>query len=144
MGLREVFPEPEIGKIIIQQTQDKSDGPRLFYSKFPSKIQKKKVLLMDGTVSTANSVHMAIHVLLDHGIKEENIIFVCILTSPQGLQSLTETFPAVRIVTTWVDQGLDQQLFTSPGLGPFGDRYFGVDADLIETHHADISSVSTQ
>lgn len=35
--------------------------------------------------------------------------------------------PEVRIVTTVIDPALNDDKFIVPGLGDFGDRYFGTD-----------------
>ncbi|KAG7246512.1 hypothetical protein CRUP_031519, partial [Coryphaenoides rupestris] len=35
--------------------------------------------------------------------------------------------PRVKIITTAVDKGLDRLLHVIPGIGDFGDRYFGTD-----------------
>lgn len=45
-----------------------------------------------------------------------------------GVQTVAYAFPKVKIVTTAYDTQLDQETgFICPGLGNFGDRYFGTD-----------------
>ena len=45
-----------------------------------------------------------------------------------GVQTVAYAFPKVKIVTTACDTQLDQDTcFICPGLGNFGDRYFGTD-----------------
>jgi len=45
-----------------------------------------------------------------------------------GVQTIAYAFPKVKIVTTAYDTQLDQDTgFICPGLGNFGDRYFGTD-----------------
>jgi hypothetical protein len=45
-----------------------------------------------------------------------------------GVQTVAYVFPKVKIVTTACDTQLDQDTgFICPGLGNFGDRYFGTD-----------------
>jgi len=45
-----------------------------------------------------------------------------------GVQTVAYAFPKVKIVTTACDTQLDQKTgFICPGLGNFGDRYFGTD-----------------
>lgn len=38
-------------------------------------------------------------VLLDHGVPEENIIFITVIAAPMGLHLLSYSFPKVTIVT---------------------------------------------
>lgn len=82
---------------------------------------------------------MAIEVLISRGVPEEHILFLNLIASPEGAQNLAEKFPKVRVVTAFVDQGLDEKKYgiaadsypvltaTSyiiPGLGDFGDRFY--------------------
>mmetsp|Transcript_47418 Transcript_47418/g.78594 ORF Transcript_47418/g.78594 Transcript_47418/m.78594 type:complete len:567 (-) Transcript_47418:327-2027(-) len=123
-SLREIVPEVKIGKMIIAQSIDKSDGPRLYYCRFPRNLDTAPVLLMDPVISTSNTCEMALRILLDHGVEESQIILCCIIAAPQGLLSISRNFPKVRIVCSWVDQGLNEKFFVIPGLGYFGARYF--------------------
>ena len=34
-------------------------------------------------------------------------------------------YPKIKIVTGFVDAGLNEKAYIIPGLGDFGDRYFG-------------------
>jgi len=46
-----------------------------------------------------------------------------------GVQTVAYAFPKVKIVTTACDPQVDQDSgFICPGLGNFGDRYFGTDS----------------
>jgi hypothetical protein len=79
---------------------------------------------------------MAIRVLLDHNVPEDKIALLSLLVSQQGVQTIAYAFPKVKIVTTACDTQLDQTTgFICPGLGNFGDRYFGTDliSDLDDT-----------
>jgi uridine kinase len=51
----------------------------------PRDIQKSIVLLLDATLATGAAAMMAIRVLLDHHVEENNIILVSLLTTQQGL-----------------------------------------------------------
>jgi len=49
---------------------------------------------------------MAIRVLLDHGVREDHIIFVTFLAAPRGVRVLNRVFPQVKIVTGSADPTL--------------------------------------
>eukprot|EP00461_Guttulinopsis_vulgaris_P000659 UN00659 len=68
---------------------------------------------------------MAIHVLLDHGAKPENIIFCCATAAPEGIYNVSTAFPSVRIVSSALEKGLDEQGYATPGLPYFADRFYG-------------------
>lgn len=42
-----------------------------------------------------------------------------------GVHSIAYTFPKVRIVSSAVDPEINEKFFVKPGIGNFGDRYFG-------------------
>lgn len=69
----------------------------------------------------------AIEVLLEHGVKEEHILFLNLIASPEGIKAVSDRFPKLLIITAEIDGGLDENKFISPGLGDFGCRYFGTD-----------------
>ena len=48
----------------------------LYYLRLPKDIRDYRVILMDATVATGAAAMMAIRVLLDHDVKEENINLV--------------------------------------------------------------------
>jgi len=122
--LKEFMPEVNIGKIIIAQSRDKKYGPRLYYCRFPRNIKQCQVILMDPVLATSNTVEMGLRILLEHGIREDQIILACIIAAPEGLLFISRNFPKVRIVCSWIDQGLDNKFFVTPGIGYFGQRYF--------------------
>ncbi|KAJ2503886.1 hypothetical protein GGI11_007563, partial [Coemansia sp. RSA 2049] len=61
------------------------------------------------------------------GVKEERILFINLICSPEGASSMLEKFPKLQIISAELDEGMDAQKFLLPGLGDFGDRYFGTD-----------------
>ena len=70
---------------------------------------------------------MAINVLKEAGVAEDKIMFLNVLCCPEGLQRLAKECPGVKIVSAVMDAGLDANKFVIPGLGDFGDRYYGTD-----------------
>ncbi|CDK25325.1 unnamed protein product [Kuraishia capsulata CBS 1993] len=122
-GLRECCRSVRIGKILIQRDEETA-LPKLFYVKFPEDIAERYVLLLDPMLATGGSAIMAAQVLLDNGVKEEKILFLNLLASPEGIKAFYEKFPKIKIITGGVDQGLDANRYIVPGLGDFGDRYY--------------------
>ncbi len=131
-AIRSLLPDVPVGKIVIQQAVERKVelGPRLYYAKLPRTLAEPgtTVFLFDGVLATGGAVSMAVQVLLDHGVREEDIVFCCILAAPQGLHAVTSRFPALRVVTSWIDDGLDANSFVTPGVGYLGDRYYGTGA----------------
>ncbi|KAL8745677.1 MAG: hypothetical protein Q9190_002217 [Brigantiaea leucoxantha] len=122
-GLRDCCRSVRIGKILIQRDDDTSK-PRLFYDKLPEDIAERWVLLLDPMFATGGSATMAVDVLKSRGVPEDHILFLNIIASPEGVTQFAERFPKLRIVTAFVDQGLDEKKYIVPGLGDFGDRFY--------------------
>lgn len=49
---------------------------------------------------------MAIRILLDHGVPQENITFITILASARGLHALARVFPKVKVIAAGLDETL--------------------------------------
>ncbi|KAJ5723059.1 hypothetical protein N7488_001094 [Penicillium malachiteum] len=112
------------GKILIQR--DESTGlPTLYYSKFPTDVESKIVIILEPMLATGGSACKAIETIKAKGVPEENIIFVNILASHCGIKKLFERFPSIHLVTAAVDEHLTPSYHISPGLGDFGDRFYG-------------------
>ncbi|XGW30406.1 hypothetical protein V3C99_009409 [Haemonchus contortus] len=123
-SLRAVVKDCKMGKILIQ-TNDKTMEPELYYLRLPKDIDKYKVMLLDATVATGAAAMMAIRILLDHDVPEENIYVLSLLMSEPGVHALAYAFPKVRLITTAVDAQISDNFYVLPGMGNFGDRYYG-------------------
>ncbi|CAB4000529.1 uridine-cytidine kinase-like 1, partial [Paramuricea clavata] len=126
-ALESVCKDVRIGKILIQTNED-TDEPELHFLRLPRDIQKDHVILLDATLASGAAALMAIRILLDHYVKEENILFVSLIAAETGVHSVAYAFPNVRIVTGAVDAELNESFHILPGIGNFGDRYFGTDS----------------
>eukprot|EP01083_Nonionella_stella_P030536 83688_1 len=125
-ALRAVAKSVRLGKILIQRNETSEEKDAVyFYSKLPEDVAERSVLLLDPMLATGGSVCRAIKCLLDHKIPESKIIFVNLVACPEGIEKLMSTYPKVRVVTSMIDDSLDNNRYILPGLGDFGDRYFG-------------------
>lgn len=107
-GLRDCCRSVKIGKILIQRDEDTSQ-PKLFYEKLPTDIADRWVLLLDPMFATGGSAVMAIQVLKAKGVPEDRILFMNIIASPEGVGNFSKKFPKVRVVTSFIDQGLNEK-----------------------------------
>ena len=108
-GLRECCRSVRIGKILIQRNEE-TGRPKLFYDKLPPDIKERWVLLLDPMLATGGSAIMAVEVLKSKGVPEERILFLNLIASPEGIRKFGEEVPKVRVVTAFVDQGLNEKL----------------------------------
>ncbi|NXW67836.1 UCKL1 protein, partial [Hirundo rustica] len=108
-------------------TERPSFPPQLHYLRLPKEISEDYVILMDSTVSTGAAAMMAVRVLLDHDVQEDRIFLLSLLMAEMGVHSVAYAFPRVHIITTAVDKRVNEEFHIIPGIGNFGDRYFGTD-----------------
>lgn len=124
-ALRDVCKDVRIGKILIQRNEEDA-RPILIYHKLPEDIAERYVLLLDPMLATGGSALCAIKLLVEeYKVPEKHIIFCNILAAPEGIRKINNEYPQVTIITTQVDTELNEQKYIVPGLGDFGDRYFG-------------------
>ena len=101
--------------------------PVWYYDKTPvyyENPEKIKVFILDPMIATGNSSHAAISLFLKKGILIENMVFVSILSCPEGLSLLIKDFPDLKIITAKIDECLNERGYIVPGLGDAGDRLF--------------------
>ncbi|XP_073136638.1 uridine kinase-like protein 3 isoform X1 [Henckelia pumila] len=115
----------KIGKILIHREGD--NGQELIYEKLPTDISDRQVLLLDPILGTGNSAIQAITLLIKKGVPESNIIFLNLISAPKGVHEVCKRFPRLKIVTSEIELGLNEDFRVVPGMGEFGDRYFGTD-----------------
>jgi len=97
------------------------------YAKFPRDISHRTVLLLDPVLASGVTLSCAIECLLSHGVPEEHIMCLSLLASPQGVKHVCRRFTKIKVLTTEIDETLDETGRILPGIGFFGDRYFGTE-----------------
>ncbi|MCF3961013.1 uracil phosphoribosyltransferase [Streptomyces fuscigenes] len=122
--LRDMMPGIRVGKILIQRDKQ-TKLPHLYYKHLPDDIADHPVLLLEPMLATAGSALAAVDVLLEQGVQEERIVLVDLLASPQGLQRVADERPHLQIITSSIEERLTEHAFMLPGIGDFGDRFFG-------------------
>lgn len=110
------------GQILIQADSDTL--PALFYLKLPPSIAKMSVVfLCYPTMTTGESMTMALRVLLDHGVRAERIVVVTLFATLLSLHAIKNAFPAVEVVAAVVENHVDNNGHLQ--VGAFSDRYYG-------------------
>lgn len=122
--LRMVHRGIRIGKILVQRDKE-TKLPRLFYSHLPDDIAERHVLLLEPMLATGGTALAVIAVLLDAGVPEEHILFINLLASPEGMRAVCESHPKLKIVTSSIEERLNTNAYMIPGIGDFGDRFYG-------------------
>lgn len=131
-GLRECCAGIKIGKMLIRPDVSVGDAT---YAKLPSDIADRRVFLMDPILSTGTSACQAIEMLIEkHGVTQNKISLLTLIAAPQGVTLICEKYPELKVITTEIDEGLRVDGTVVPGIGDFGDRYFGTSEGFMEEH----------
>ena len=124
----ELLPGIKVGKVLVQRDEESKDKhPIFYYAKLPASISSKRVFILDPMLGTGGSWKIVIKNLVDRGVKQENIIFINLISCPEGLTSVLEAYPDIKIITGVVDPEMNEDKYIVPGLGDFGDRFFNSD-----------------
>jgi uracil phosphoribosyltransferase len=119
------FPESNVSKFLIQR-DEKTAKPQFKYMKIsPDVASGNHVVIFEPMIATGGTLEMVISLLKEKGVQEENIIIASICVAPEGILRLNQKFPKIKVVMTSLDEKLNEKKFIVPGLGDFGDRFFG-------------------
>jgi uracil phosphoribosyltransferase len=121
-----IMPNAKVGFVLIQRDEESADRHSvLYYSKFPRDIAECRVILIDPMLASGGSSVTAIEELRKAGVAESQIVFLNLVSCPEGIQKLNSVYPEVSLLTAQVDVGLNDTKYIVPGIGDFGDRYYG-------------------
>jgi len=96
---------------------------REYYQKLPALIEKHHVMVLDPMLATGGSLDETVTALMRKGAKSSTL--VCIVAAPEGIERIAEKYPDTTLVVAAIDSHLNDDKYIVPGLGDFGDRYFG-------------------
>ncbi|MBI2442657.1 MAG: uracil phosphoribosyltransferase [Candidatus Levybacteria bacterium] len=119
----DLFPHAPVGFAGLVR-DEKTAVASEYYWKVPRLTKESVVFLLDPMLATGGSL---LHVLKKIQTPVKQIRLVTIISAPEGITSIHDQFPGVLIFTGAVDEKLNNQKFIVPGLGDFGDRYFGTE-----------------
>ena len=121
-GAMQLLPKSRVGFVGLERDEQTAKA-RKYYWKLPTISKNDIVIVTDPMLATGGS---AAHVLTEL-IKEKpkQIRLVCVVAAPEGVKLINEHFPQVEIFTAALDKKLNDRFYIVPGLGDYGDRYFG-------------------
>lgn len=94
-----------------------------YYSKLPTHLVERDVIILDPMLATGHSAVAAIEMVKEAGA--HSVTLVCIVAAPEGIDHVHSLHPDVHIVCAAVDRGLNEHGYIVPGLGDAGDRLYG-------------------
>ena len=120
----DMLPDAPVGIVGVERDEETA-LPRLYYKKFPSVLPRRAVIV-DPMLATAGTSRLTAQLLIEEGIRAEDIYFAGVLAAPEGMDRLATVIPRRNITVLEIDpDGLNARNFITPGLGDYGDRYYG-------------------
>ena len=121
-GMLALVPNAKVGHIGLYRDPNTHE-PVEYYCKLPVDIDKRKIFVVDPMLATGGSAAAAIDFIKQRGGKD--ILFMCLIASPEGIEALQKAHPDVDIYIAAKDEKLNENAYIVPGLGDAGDRLYG-------------------
>ena len=119
-----IFPDAPMGIFGLVRDEETAVA-REYYWNLPLINNKKTVIVIDPMLATGGSIHHVIDKIIEN--KPKKIIVAVIVAAPEGVRKILSDYPQVKIYTAALDKKLNGKKYIVPGLGDFGDRYFGTE-----------------
>jgi len=120
------FNKAKVGFVGLRR-DEKTAVAELYYYKIPKIKSDDTVILLDPMIATGGSAIDALRIIKKAGASEDKILFAAVIAAQEGLDKIKSEFPKVKIEVAQVDKELNDKKYIVPGLGDFGDRYFGTE-----------------
>lgn len=121
-AVRNFFPGSKVGFVGLER-DEKTAIAHQYYSKLPAQLGSSRTVILDPMLATGGSALAALDLLTERGARDVRI--ACIVAAPEGVRAIHARYPEVRLWCCALDRALDAHKFIVPGLGDFGDRYYG-------------------
>lgn len=117
------FPFASVGVLGLQRDK-KTAETHQYYCNMPPLSAEHRVIILDPMIATGNTACTAFDIILKH-VPITQILFVGIISAAQGINTIKKAHPQAQLIVAGQDAQLNDKHFIVPGLGDFGDRYFG-------------------
>ncbi len=121
-AMSDMLPGCRVGFVGLERDEETAIA-RSYYEKLPQQLATSEVIVLDPMLATGKSAITTVDLLKARSAT--SIRLACVVAAPEGIEALTHRHPDVPIVTAVIDRGLNEKKYIVPGLGDFGDRYFG-------------------
>jgi uracil phosphoribosyltransferase len=121
-GILSLVPSARVGFVGLERNEETAEAST-YYEKLPSQVTEGISIIVDPMVATGGSTVAAIDKLKSKGAKR--IIVACIVTCPDGLETVHQAHPDVKVYAASIDWELNEKKYIVPGLGDAGDRLYG-------------------
>lgn len=126
-GMTRLIPTAEVGFLGMVR-DEKTLQASTYANRLPEDLSGRQCYILDPMLATGGTLVAAINFLLERGAKD--VTAICLLAAPEGIQTVERAFAnsntPITIVTSALDEKLNEVGYIVPGLGDAGDRLYGV------------------
>jgi uracil phosphoribosyltransferase len=123
-GMQQVIPSAEVGFLGVVRNEE-TLRPAIYADRMPARLDNRIVFVLDPMLATGGSLISAIEIMLERGAKK--VVAITLISAPEGVEAVGKRFANqnVIVVTSALDEKLNEHGYIVPGLGDAGDRLFG-------------------
>lgn len=123
-GLQQLLPDAEVGFLGVVRNEE-TLKPAIYADRMPNRLDGRTIFLLDPMLATGGSLISAIEIMLERGAKK--VVAITLISAPEGVAAVEQKFANsdVLVVTSALDEKLNEHGYIVPGLGDAGDRLFG-------------------
>jgi uracil phosphoribosyltransferase len=121
-AMSDFVPGSKVGFVGLERDEETAIA-HSYYQKLPGQLADAETIILDPMLATGGSALATVELLKQN--RASSVRLACVVAAPEGIALLRERHPDVRIYTAVIDRALNERKFILPGLGDFGDRYFG-------------------
>ena len=126
-GMTRLIPTAEVGFLGMVR-DEKTLQASTYANRLPENLAGRQCFVLDPMLATGGTLVAAINFLIERGA--DDITAICILSAPEGIKLLDNSFVnsgvPITLVTGALDEKLNEHGYIVPGLGDAGDRLYGV------------------
>lgn len=117
------FPFASVGVMGLKR-DEKTAIAHQYYCNMPPLTDEHRVIILDPMIATGGTAVATLDIITEQ-LPGDQITFVSIISAPAGVTAIQEKHHTVHLIIAGQDPELNDKKYIIPGLGDFGDRYFG-------------------
>lgn len=119
-----VIPRVKVAHVGVARDHETLEA-KVYLSSLPANVATfQRVYVVDPMLATGNSCVKTLSILVEAGIKPENIVVVCAFSVMEGIEQIHRAYPQIKVVTATIDKELNEVGYIVPGCGDAGDRLY--------------------
>lgn len=126
-GMLRLVPTAEVGFLGMIRDEETLE-PKTYAERLPEDLSGRQCYVLDPMLATGGSLGAAVNFLVERGA--DDITCICLLAAPEGIENMRKLLEHLDVpctlVTSAVDEKLNDRGFIVPGLGDAGDRLYGL------------------